>query len=460
MKRRILYATIVAFLPAVAVGGEERGPTDIARVLVESLARGDFAGACADFDDSLSTALPAEGLREAWEAFARRFGALEKITGIRREKWERGDVVFVMCKCGKGLADIKVVTDRSGKVAGLFFLPPQVSAGVTPGLSPLPGRFTEKEVRIGSGEWVLPGTLTLPAESSARCGVVLVHGSGPHDRDESIGPNKPFRDLAWGLASRGIAVLRYDKRTAAHAAKLKGAAEGITVKEETIDDALAAVAFMRGIEGIDPRKVFVLGHSLGGMLIPRIGKRDQEIAGFVILAGSSRPLEEVILEQVEYIFSLDGDLSADEKAQLEKLKSQIARVKDPGLSPDTPSGELPLGIPARYWLDLRGYNPAEEAKGLKAPMLVMQGGRDYQVTEKDFDGWKKSLSSRPDVTFKYYPKFNHLFVEGERKCSPEELLVPRPMDERALDDIAAWVKERAKAIPPSVGATAEPAAGR
>jgi len=79
--------------------------------------------------------------------------------------------------------------------------------------------------------------------------VVLVHGSGPQDRDETIGPNKPFRDLAWGLASQGIAVLRYDKRTKVHGAMMAGAVEQFTVKEETIDDALAAVALLRGTDG-------------------------------------------------------------------------------------------------------------------------------------------------------------------------------------------------------------------
>jgi dienelactone hydrolase len=110
---------------------------------------------------------------------------------------------------------------------------------------------------------------------------VLVHGSGPQDRDETIGPNKPFRDLAWGLASQGIAVLRYEKRTKKHAMKLVLIKNTITVKQETIDDALAAVALLRKTERIDPNRIFVLGHSLGGMLIPRIGARDPDVAHWI-----------------------------------------------------------------------------------------------------------------------------------------------------------------------------------
>jgi dienelactone hydrolase len=282
----------------------------------------------------------------------------------------------------------------------------------------------------------------MPAGEGPFPAVVLVHGSGPHDRDESIGPNKPFRELAWGLGARGIAVLRYEKRTKEYAAKIKPLMRGITVKEETIDDALAAVALLKTTKGINPKKIFVLGHSLGGALIPRIGARDDGIAGFIVLAGSARPLEDVILEQMEYILSRKGTPSPQEKAEIDKLKAQVANVKSPALSESTPDGDLPFGIPARYWLDLRGYSPPEAAARLKQPMLIMQGGRDYQVSVADFEGWKKALGSRPNVTLTIYPTLNHLFVAGEGKCRPEELLIRKRMDEHVIDDIAGWIKKQ------------------
>src|SRR5262249_57372826 len=115
-------------------------------------------------------------------------------------------------------------------------------------------------------------------------GVGLAHGSGPNDRDETIAQNKPFKDLALGLASRGIAVLRYDKRTKVYPAKMAGLA-GLTVKDEVVDDAIAAASMLRSQPRIDPARVFVLGHSLGGMLVPRIAAADAKLAGVIVMAG-------------------------------------------------------------------------------------------------------------------------------------------------------------------------------
>ena len=138
------------------------------------------------------------------------------------------------------------------------------------------------------------------------------------------------------------------------------------------------------------------------------------------MAGATRPLEELIIEQVEYIASLSGPLSDKEKAKLEKIRTQAARVKDPKLSPETPSAELPLGASAAYWLSFRGPSPAELAAKLKQPMLILQGERDYQVTMADFAIWKQQLAGHTNATLKSYPRLNHLFMEGEGKSKPEE----------------------------------------
>ena len=158
------------------------------------------------------------------------------------------------------------------------------------------------------------------------------------------------------------------------------------------------------------------------------------------MAGATRPSEDVILDQMSYIFSLDGSISENENAQLEEIKAQIEKVKDPRLSVSTPSKDLPLGISSGYWLALRGYYPPEVAKDLKQPILIIQGERDYQVTMEDFQGWKKTLSSRSNVAFKTYPKLNHLFIEGKGKSVPSEYQAAGHVAEIVIDDIAQWVK--------------------
>jgi fermentation-respiration switch protein FrsA (DUF1100 family) len=159
------------------------------------------------------------------------------------------------------------------------------------------------------------------------------------------------------------------------------------------------------------------------------------------MAANTRPLEDVILDQVTYILSLQAP-SAAGRQELEKLKKQVAKVKDPRLAADTPAEELPLGLPAPYWLALRGYDPAVTAARLSAPLLVLQGERDYQVTMADFAGWQKALEGRPGVQLKSYPKLNHLFMEGEGKAKPAEYDRAGNVAAEVIDDVAAWIKGR------------------
>jgi dienelactone hydrolase len=412
----------------------------------------DYAAVVAQFDATMKSVFPFDKVQEARESLEPQLGAFRQQVGIRGEQVEQNgnvyDIVYVAWEFEKATIELRIVYDQAGQVAGLFFQPSQAMPP-TPYAAPAyvdAGAFREQEVTVGSGEWALPGTLTMPLGDGPFPAVVLVHGSGPNDRDETIGPNKPFRDLAEGLASRGIAVLRYEKRTKQHAAQFTPEIlAALTVQEETVDDALAAVALLRQTEGIDPARVYVLGHSLGGYVLPRIGLANPtlgegRIAGLIALAGPTRPLEELTLEQVTYIVGLDGTVSADEQAALDQLAAQVARVQDASLSAETPAEDLPLNIPAAYWLDLRGYDPAGMAKGLAQPMLILQGERDYQVTTVDFEGWQAALQSLPNVTLKLYPDLNHLFMAGEGKSTPAEYEIAGHVAEQVIEDIVGWIQ--------------------
>lgn len=410
---------------------------------IAALAEGRYQDLVAKFTEELRAALPAEQLQSTWQELAKQVGAFRGAERYRATQAATGNVVVVAeATFERAALAIVVAFDQERRISGLRITPRAPEVGIPgPLVDPPPyanpTTFREQEVTVGEGEWALPGTLTLPRGRGPFPAVVLVHGSGPHDRDESVGPNKPFRDLAWGLASRGIAVLRYDKRTRVHGPKL---GSRITVHEETIEDALAAAQTLRGLSEIDAGRLIVLGHSLGGMLVPRIGAHDPNIAGFIVMAGPNRPFEDLLLEQVRYLAALDGDTSAAEWEQLATLERQVARVKAPDLSPETEANELPFGIPAAYWLDLRGYVAAEAAKSLERPILVLQGGRDYNVTVVDFDGWNLALGSRRDVALRLYPSLNHLFMAGEGKSDPRELQRPGNVAEEVIRDVADWIR--------------------
>jgi dienelactone hydrolase len=418
----------------------------LAETFVDRTAQGDYAAAASVFDETMTRVFPADMLKATWAQLQGQVGAFKDRVASRTAEQQGYRIVFVTCEFEKSLIDVRVVFDSRAKLAGLQFLPAQAPAPKP--YEPPPyvdaTKFSERNVTVGSGTWALPGTLSLPNGPAPFPAVVLVHGSGPNDRDESVLAEKPFRDLAWGLASRGIAVLRYDKRTKAHAPLFTPETLAkLTVNEETVDDALLAVELLRGMKEIDPRRVYVLGHSLGAMVAPRIGARDRKLAGLVVLAGPARPLEDLILEQVTYLYALGGGTSPDDDPSLNDMRKKVARVKDAGLSATIPSTDLPLGLPANYWLDLRDYKPAEAAKNLSTRFLILQGGRDYQVSaERDFPLWQAALEGNADATLKLYPGLNHLFIAGSGAPSPAEYDVPGHVSEEAVTDIAEWITKK------------------
>jgi dipeptidyl aminopeptidase/acylaminoacyl peptidase len=212
------------------------------------------------------------------------------------------------------------------------------------------------------------------------------------------------------------------------------------VKEEVLDDALAAVNLLRREKGVDAGRVFILGHSLGATMAPKLATLDTKLAGIVVMAGATRPLEDLIVEQLTYIGKLSGEPDAMVLERLTKIKEQAAKVKDPKLSRDTPADQLPLNLPATYWLSLQGYEPATVAAGLKTPILVLHGDRDYQVTLADFDLWDRALNGKPHATLKRYANLNHLFMEGEGKATPAEYQKEGHVSRIVVEDIAGWIK--------------------
>jgi fermentation-respiration switch protein FrsA (DUF1100 family) len=414
-----------------------------AQDFVDQVAAGDFNAASHLFDQDMAQAFPQARLKEAWLQILGQVGPFQKISNCQAVEREGTWIVTVSCQFEKNPVNLRVVFNQSGQIVGLNFQP--VAPADMPYHPPAyvqAAAFHEVETTVGSGEWALPATLSMPNGAGPFPAVVLVHGSGPQDRDETIGPNRPFRDLAWGLASQGIAVLRYEKRTKAHAGQFTPEMVArITVQEEVVDDALAAVQLLRQTPGIDPGGIYVLGHSLGATMAPRIGQQDSTIAGLIIMAGLTRPFEDTILDQYTYLYNLSGAMGDGQKAELQQLKVKVRRVKDPHLSDQVPARDLPLNLHPTYWLSLRGYQPAEVAKSLSMRIFVLQGGRDYQVTQAgDFPAWQKALGGKGNAALKLYPKLFHLFIAGEGPSTPQEYLVEGHVSDEVIQDITRWIK--------------------
>lgn len=422
----------------LATGIALSAPATTATSLVEDLVHGRYAAVEATFSSEVKAGLSEAKLRETWEQLTGQVGAYRSHGEPKVGTAEGFTIVLVPVEFEHAKLGVRVAYDTAGKVGGFFIVPLEQPPGAS---APAPredaSTYVETETMAGAPGWPLPATLTVPRGKGPFPAVVLVHGSGPNDRDESSGGVKVFRDLALGLAARGVATLRYEKRTRVFGRKMTD--PSITVKEEVIDDALAAAELLRKRAEVDPQRVFVLGHSLGGSLIPRIGARDDKLAGLISLEGAVRPVEVLVVEQTRYILEHTGappGLLAKKVAEAQEIARKIT---SPDLAKADPRTTIYYCNPP-YWLDLRGYNPAEAAKALAQPLLIIQGGRDYQVTTADFDLWKAALAGRKNVTFKLYPKGNHLGVMGEGASVPAEYEKPDHVSSEIIGDVASWVK--------------------
>jgi uncharacterized protein len=430
-----LLAIPGAALRSSAQDAPQDSPSAVsAKQLIQELVTGQFDKVEAIYDARMKEALPPGKLADGWRDLNKQAGAFQAITSTETSQVQGLQVVKMQCKFENSLLDATMVFNPDGKLGGLSFQPHQ--APQTPWTSPAYAKqdsFSELLLTLVNGKFELPGTLTVPAGNGPFPAVVLVQGSGPEDQDETIGPNKPFKDLAWGLASRGIVVFRYTKRTKKYGLQSSDDRVRLTVEDETISDARAAVALVTKQAKVDPKQVFLVGHSLGAYLAPRIATGDGEIAGIVMLAANARPLEKIVLEQIHYWAAMNGTPTEAEQKKINAAEDGAKQIERPDLKPDDKIEFLGATMYGAYWLDLRAYDPLKTAAKLKIPILILQGGRDYQVTPSNFQAWSDALSNNKNVTLRTYPDLDHLFMHGTGAS--------KPTDYARLDHVSAEVVE-------------------
>ena len=291
----------------------------------------------------------------------------------------------------------------------------------------------------------LKGMLTLPEGEGPFPAAVLVHGSGSSNMDEKVGKLTPFKDIAQGLARRGVATIRYDKRSFAHGLKMVlDKKHPITVWEETIEDALLAAAMLRADARIDPDRVFLAGHSMGAMLAPRIECSGGDFWGLILLAGSPRRLEEVMLEQMAEAMAgmtgFAGKIAGKQRDKFAKLFDGLYDLSDE----EAKAKKVGNGTTLYYFKEMGQPTVAQWLEKTSKPMLVMQGEKDFQAKAAvDFEMYKQLLSHRDNVTFRLYPGLNRAFVTARSRSiadAKQEFTPERHIGSEVLDDIAGWIK--------------------
>lgn len=299
--------------------------------------------------------------------------------------------------------------------------------------------FETQETTVDAEDCKMEATLTLPTGTDSAPGVVLVHGSDPTGnatKNLKTGGSQPFRDLAEGLASNGVAVLRYDRRTNACPDTLSPSSH--TIDRVAVDDALTAIEQLRTAAGVDGDRIVATGLELGGMVTPRIAERDGNLAGIVPMAPPARPLYELLVEQFEYLSSV-GDAEWTRMNQITKQwNERIESLRNGDYSAD----QVILGYPGALFQSIEEYDHIGTAQALDVPMFFVQGQRDYQVSpEADFGTWESELGGSA-VTFQRYDGRNHLFQPGDGPSVPQEYSLSNPVDAAVVSDIADWVSQR------------------
>ncbi|MEV4234229.1 MULTISPECIES: alpha/beta fold hydrolase [unclassified Nocardia] len=408
-------------------------PTRTGIEVVEHLCSGRYAQVHEMFAAQLQALVSAEKLGAAWESVLDRYGLVAEVGAAVSE----AGAVRVPVRLERGEVVVGMTIDDADRLTGLQLMPP--TAPWQPPDYADPESFDEEQVAIGQAPFVVHGTISLPRRPRPCPAVVLLAGGGPFDRDMTTGSNKPLADIAWGLASRGIAVLRFDKITHAHAGVVAGLAS-FTMTDEYVPHAVAAVNVLREHPAVDTDRVFVLGHSMGGKVAPRVAAAAPTVAGVIVLAGDASPMHWSAVRVTRYLAALEPDGGAGAQAAIEAIVRQ-AQLVDSALTVSTPVSELPLGLPASYWLDSRDYDPVAVAAILGKPMFILQGGRDYQVTiDDDLSLWRAGLADRAEVTIRVYDSDNHLFFPGAGPSTPAEYAAAQHVDPKVIVDIASWLE--------------------
>jgi dienelactone hydrolase len=401
---------------------------------VSQFVKSNFSEFCQDCDTKLRQSITQDELVKGWNTILQVAGTPGETLSSIYARQKGCDVVVSTVACTLYNLKVTITYDGDGKPAGIW-------TNYTPKNPPTPQSTDQwEEVSVKVGDYKLPGMLTLPKGVQEPPVVILIQGSGSSDMNESLGtaPNRPFEDIAHGLAEQGVATLRYNKRTYQYPA-----GGGDTIEYEMLDDAAAAVKLLGSDSRVDVNRIYLLGHSLGGMMAPKIAADNPQVKGIISMAGTLRTLQDLSLDQNKAAIAAATSLTEQQKsAMLAQVQAELDKTKTLN---DGGTGTI-MGMPTNYWKSLNAINSADIVKSLNVPMLILQGDADFQVyPDKDYKLWQTALEGRGNVTFKLYDGLSHLFMPNQIPANgaPDISVynAPNHVDSRVIADIAAWVEK-------------------
>ncbi|EJQ97964.1 alpha/beta hydrolase family protein [Bacillus cereus] len=378
----------------------------------------------------MNSKLPKDEFASKWNALISQLGpALDTESEVFSSKDKNGKVSITTVHRKNNLQTTFVYT-KDGKVTDVQTqLQPLI-------VKPEKGeKWEESSIKVGYNEKKLNGLLTLPKGVEKPPVAILLQGSGPNNMDSIIGTglNRPFADIAHGLAENGIASIRYDKRSYAYPNDVSD------VETEYLYDAKEAVRLAKEDKRVDSNRIYLIGHSQGGLLGPKIAQDNPEIKGFVSMAGTLRRLEDIVLTQTTLRLEQENLSNERKKEELDNTKAGVDKIKKLNSSDKT---EVILGYPASYWNSLNKIDGASIVKNLSIPMFIIQGTTDFHVLEKvDYKLWQETLEDKDNVSFKVYPGLSHLFMPGGSADKFDGSIYNKPahVDSQVIKDVSGWI---------------------
>ncbi|MBN2853897.1 MAG: prolyl oligopeptidase family serine peptidase [Clostridia bacterium] len=383
----------------------------------------------ADLDVKMQMTLTKELAESIYTELITKCGFFNTVEEITTEIDQEYGVVVVICKFDLIHVNMRVYVDNNMQIAGLQYTYNKEYEAKA---------INEQEISFGQ-EFEIFGTLSQPESDSDVPLVIIVGGSGPTDRNGVISAATPYYDIAHSLYDKGIATIRYDKRTLTYGQFYSNNMDGMTIWDETVNDAALAYYYAKTLPGIDKDNIYIIGHSLGGYAMGRIASMiDDEAAGYILMAPNASHLEDLIMDQLDYLNQFDGITTDTEKKTYETYKIQRDNIKN--LTKDSIlTYDVLLNAPKSYWLDLQNYDPIKSMAFVTKPVIVMHGDRDYQVNMEEYQKWVDAYSTKDNFTFANFPKMNHLFIAGMGPSSPEDYSYARSVDQTVIDTIADFI---------------------
>ncbi|MGO9605031.1 MAG: alpha/beta fold hydrolase [Candidatus Binataceae bacterium] len=427
--RRWVSTLVIAIGVAATVFASGTADSQFNQVLSD-LRDGKFSDVTARLDGAGKAAVSPQRLETVWNSMTPGYGKLVGWDTVQTSDTggSAARLYRLRFEHGQTLLTTIALNESSGEVTTLRFRPDTPAPAATSPPYADANKFYSEDVTVGKTPFELPGILTIPTGGKGPFpAVVLLSGSGPNDKDETIGPNHPLKDIAEGLSSRGIVVLRYDKRTHVYAKQMD--LQHVTIKDEYLDDAEAAISLLRSRPQVAKDHIFIAGHSLGATIAPEVALRAAPVQGIIMLAPSGRKFGQSVVQQMRFL----GEASHQQLDELERKANEL----DNHLMPPT---ENFMGAPASYFYDLDARNEVAVARQLGTPILILHGGRDYQVIDKDIEHWQEGLKGIAHVRVETFPALNHFFIAGTGKPNNAEYMTPGHVDEQVVGAMATFIE--------------------